>query len=148
MFILSFFISFVRLVVILLILCVIPFWDSAPPHSPSSFLQLNPFFRQLHIGIPISLYSASSLFGTKQHLIHTPVKSSTLPFTKRKLLKRNAKTKLYSSSNLDIFKEDLENSFKNNFVTEYSDFQKVFLEILHKHAPIKKKILRFNDKSN
>ena len=33
----------------------------------------------------------------------------------------------------------------NNSITEYSHFQNVFLEILHKHAPIKKKILRFND---
>ena len=67
---------------------------------------------------------------------------------KSQLLKGNAKTKLYrdySSFNLDIFKEDLENSFKNNFITEYSDFENVSLEIFHKHAPIKKKILRFND---
>ena len=67
---------------------------------------------------------------------------------KSQLLKGNAKTKLYrdySSFNLDIVKEDLENSFKNNFITEYFHFQNVFLEILHKHAPIKKKILRFND---
>ena len=53
----------------------------------------------------------------------------------------------YSSFSLDIFKENLENSFKNNFITEYSDFQNVFLEILHKHAPIEKKIVRFNENS-
>ena len=35
MFILSFSISFVCLVVILLILCIIPLWDSATVHSPS-----------------------------------------------------------------------------------------------------------------
>ena len=61
---------------------------------------------------------------------------------KSQLLKGNAKTKFYrdcSSFNLDIFKEDLENSFKNDFITEYSDFENVFLEILHKHAPIKKR---------
>ena len=67
---------------------------------------------------------------------------------KSQLLKGNVKAKLYrdySSFDLDIFKEDLENSFKNIFITEYSDFQNIFIEILHKHAPIKKKILRFND---
>ena len=40
---------------------------------------------------------------------------------KSQLLKRNAKTKLYgdySSSSLDIVKEDLENSSKINFITE------------------------------
>ena len=47
---------------------------------------------------------------------------------KSQLLKGNAKTKYrdYSSFSLDIFKEDLENSFKNNFITEYSDFQMFF----------------------
>ena len=34
-YILSFSISFLYLVVILLILCVIPLWDAAPAHSPS-----------------------------------------------------------------------------------------------------------------
>ena len=64
------------------------------------------------------------------------------------LLKGNAKTKLYqdrNSFNIDHFKEDLDNNLKNNSITEYSHFQNIFLEILHKHAPIKKKILRFND---
>ena len=64
------------------------------------------------------------------------------------LLKGNAKTKLYqdrNSFNIDHFKEDLDNNLKNNSITEYSHFQNIFLEILHKHAPIRKKILRFND---
>ena len=61
---------------------------------------------------------------------------------KSQLLKENAKTKLNpenSSFSLDIFKEDLENSFKNNFITEYFYFQNVLFEILHKDAPIKKR---------
>ena len=67
---------------------------------------------------------------------------------KSQLLKGNAKRKLYrdyNSFNIDHFKEDLDNNLKNNSITEYSHFQNIFLEILHKHAPIKKKILRFND---
>ena len=59
------------------------------------------------------------------------------------LLKGNAKTKLYrdyNSFNIDHFKEDLDNYLKNNSITEYSHFQNIFLEILHKHAPIKKDI--------
>ena len=48
---------------------------------------------------------------------------------------------------MDHFKEDLDNNLKNNSITEYSHFQNIFLEILHKNAPIKKKILRFNDNS-
>ena len=63
------------------------------------------------------------------------------------LLKGNPKTKLYrdyNSFNIDHFKEILDNNLKNNNITGYSHFQNVFLEILHKHAPITKKILRFN----
>ena len=47
--------------------------------------------------------------------------SSAVTALKSQLLKRNAKTKLngdYSSSSLDIVKEDLENSSKNNFIRE------------------------------
>ena len=64
------------------------------------------------------------------------------------LRKGNAKTKLYqdyNSFNMDQFKEDLDNSLKNNSITEYFHFQNIVLEILHKHAPIKKNILRCND---
>ena len=42
---LSFSISFVYLVVILLILCVIPLWESATAHSPSG-KELNPFSQE------------------------------------------------------------------------------------------------------
>ena len=83
---LSFSISFVCLVVILLILCVILLWDSATAHSPSG-KEPNPsgrcpFFRTLHLGIQFSPHPASSLFGTQQQLTHPPVKSSTLPLRK------------------------------------------------------------------
>ena len=80
MFILFFSISFVCLVVTLLILCIIPLWDSVPGHAPSC-KELNPscqeecpFFRSLHLGIQFSLHPASSLFGTQQQLTHPPVK--------------------------------------------------------------------------
>ena len=68
--------------------------------------------------------------------------------SKSLLLKGNAKIKLYRdyrSFSIDHFKEDLGDNLKNNTITEYSHFQNIFLEILHKHAPIKKKMLRFND---
>ena len=57
------------------------------------------------------------------------------------LLKGNAKTKLYrdyDSFIIDRFQKDPDNNLKNNSITEYSHFQNVFLEILHKHEPIKK----------
>ena len=64
------------------------------------------------------------------------------------LIKGNAKTKLYRDCDsfiIDHFKKDFDNNLKNDSITEYSHFRNVFLEILHKHAPIKKNILRFND---
>ena len=71
--------------------------------------------------------------------------SFTVTALKSQLFKGNVKTKLYrdySSFSLDILKEDLENSFKDDFIREYSNFQNLFLEILDKHAPITKKILK------
>ena len=76
MFIRLFSISFACLVVILLILCVIPLWDS--PFLSGRF----PFSRALHLGIQLSLYPASFRFGTQQQLTHPPVKSSTLSLRK------------------------------------------------------------------
>ena len=73
--------------------------------------------------------------------------SFTVTALKSQLLKGNAKKKLYrdySYFSLDILKEDLESSFKDNFITEYFDFQNVFLGIFDKHAPIKKRYQRFN----
>ena len=46
----------------------------------------------------------------------------------------------YSFFSIDHFKEDLVNNLKNNSITEYFHFQNIFLEILYKHAPIKKDV--------
>ena len=64
------------------------------------------------------------------------------------LVKGNAKTKLYrdyNSFDLKLFKEDLDKNLKSNNTVNFSDFQNTFTTVLHKHAPIKKKILRFNN---
>ena len=68
--------------------CVIPLWDSGTAHS-SSDKKLNPSsqgrcpsLRTLRLGMQISLYPASSLFGTQQQLTHPPVKNSSFPIWK------------------------------------------------------------------
>ena len=64
------------------------------------------------------------------------------------LVKGNAKTKLYWDYNLfdvKLFKEDLYKNLKSNNAVNFSDFQNTFTTVLHKRAPIKKKILRFNN---
>ena len=80
MVIVSFSISSVCILVILLIFWVTPVLGSATAHSPSGKmlnpltlpLRRCPFFRALYLGIKISLYPASSLFRTQQQLTHPP----------------------------------------------------------------------------
>ena len=45
----------------------------------------------------------------------------------------------YSSFDLDFFKEDVENSLKNNFTTKHSDFQNVFWKLSKTCTKQKKK---------
>ena len=64
------------------------------------------------------------------------------------LVKGNAKTKLYrdyNSFDIKLFKEDFDKNLKSNNIVNFSDFQNTFTRVLHKHATIKKKILRFNN---
>ena len=89
MFIFSFSISFISLVVILLILCVIPLSDSAPAHSPSG-KELNPSSQEnAHFsGCCTLAYNFHfilchpSLGLSNSSLTHPLVKSSTLPLRK------------------------------------------------------------------
>ena len=65
---------------------------------------------------------------------------------KMALVKGNAKTKLYrkyKDFNIENFQKDLTENLKND--ANYYNFHKTFLKILDKHAPLKKKILRFDD---
>ena len=43
-----------------------------------------------------------------------------------------------------IFNRDLQNRLSAEFVEEYAPFEKVFLDVLNKHAPLKKKVVRAN----
>ena len=64
------------------------------------------------------------------------------------LVKGNDKANLYrdyNSFDIKLLKEDLDKNLKSNNTVNLSDFQNTFTTVLHKHAPIKKKILRFNN---
>ena len=50
-----------------------------------------------------------------------------------------------SSFQMEMFKEDLDQNLKCTTSFEYSDFRSIFNWILQNHAPIKKRILRFNN---
>ena len=51
----------------------------------------------------------------------------------------------YSSFQMEMFKADLDLNLKCTTGFEYSDFQSTFTRVHHNHAPIKKRILRFNN---
>ena len=51
----------------------------------------------------------------------------------------------YNSFDIKLLKEDLDKNLKSNNTVNFSDFQNTFTTVLDKHAPIKKKILRFNN---
>ena len=46
---------------------------------------------------------------------------------------------------MDNFKAELDDKLKSGVVTEYSNFQNIFIQVLNNHAPAKKKIVRFNN---
>ena len=66
-----------------------------------------------------------------------------------KLYFSKAKAKGISYRDFRDFKEnnfnrDLQNRFSAQSVGEYASFEKVFLDVLNKHAPLKKKVVRAN----
>ena len=50
----------------------------------------------------------------------------------------------YKNFDSDNFKLELQNALNCNRVTNYSLFENVFVDVLNKHAPIKKKTVRAN----
>ena len=48
----------------------------------------------------------------------------------------------FSDIKEDNFNWDLQNRLSSEFVEEYAPFENVFLDVLNKHAPLKKKIVR------
>ena len=67
---------------------------------------------------------------------------------KKQLVKGNAKTKFYrdySEFNMDNFKAELDDELKSGVVTEYSNFQNIFIQVFNNHATAKKKIVRFDN---
>ena len=68
--------------------------------------------------------------------------------SRSQLVKGNAKTKLYrdyNSFDIKFLKGGLDKNLKSNNIVNFSNFQNTFSTVLHKHAPIKKNILRSNN---
>ena len=112
--------------------------------KPTCFQSKNPSCIDLILTNKKDLFKNSNVLevGISDHhsLIITALKSQ--------LVKGNAKTKLYRDYiefNVDNFKAELDHKLKSGIVTEYSNFQNIFIQVLNNHAPAKKKIVRFSN---
>ena len=112
--------------------------------KPTCLQSKNPSYIDLILTNKEDLFKNSNVLevGISDHhsLIITALKSQ--------LVKGNAKIKLYrdySEFNMDNSKAELDNKLKSGVVTEYSNFQKSFIQVLNNHSPAKKKIMLFNN---
>ena len=48
--------------------------------------------------------------------------------------------------NIELFKRETGKSLENHTTYDYSYFQNIFIALLDKHVPVKKKIMHFNDR--
>ena len=93
--------------------------------------------------------SNGSFFNTKSittglsdfHNLVLTVMRTTFPKAKPKIIEYRD----YKRLNIDNFEYQLKNSIVHENL-QYARFEKTFLEVLEEHAPIKKKIVRANDK--
>ena len=111
--------------------------------KPTCFQSKNPSCFDLILTNKKDLFKNSNVLevGISDH------HSLTITTLKSQLVKGNAKTKLYrdySEFNMDNFKAELDDKLKSGVVTEYSNFQNIFIQILNYHAPAKKNV-RFNN---
>ena len=76
------------------------------------------------------------------HKMVITVLKNTFPKAKPKVIQYRD----YKKFDVQNFRKDLKNGLQNKLVDNYATFEEIFLEILDNHAPLKKKILRANDK--
>ena len=110
--------------------------------KPTCFQSKNPSCIDLILTNKKDLFKNSNVLevGISDH------HSLTITTLKSQLVKGNAKTKLYrdySEFNMDNFKAELDDKLKSGVVTEYSNFQNIFIQILNNHVLAKKKNCAF-----
>ena len=84
-----------------------------------------------------------SLYSDHHHLIYTILKS-----TYTKLPPKKIKYRQYKNFSEEQFNVELDANLRINSPVEYSELNKVIVETLDKHAPMKTKIVRGNDKQH
>ena len=113
-------------------------------NKPTCFQSANPTCIDLILTNKKSLFKNSNVLevGISDH--HSFITTAL----RTQLIKGNAKMKMYrdcKTFNIDFFKRDLRESLENHTSYDYSCFQNTFIALLNKNAPIKKKIMRFNN---
>ena len=76
------------------------------------------------------------------HKMVVTVLKTTFPKAKPKIIYYRD----YKKFNLQEFRKELRNELKKTVVLGYAHFEHIFLEVLEKHAPMKQKVVRANDK--
>ena len=76
------------------------------------------------------------------HKMPLTVMKTTFPKSKPKVIQYRD----YKKFVINEFAFELKKKFENHVVVNYAKFEEIFLESLNKHAPLKKKILRANEK--
>ena len=76
------------------------------------------------------------------HNMAVTVMKTTFPKAKPKVIQYRD----YKAFVLSDFRTELRNKLFAVIIMNYDEFEEIFLEVLNKHAPFKKKILRANDK--
>ena len=110
--------------------------------KPMCFQSKNPNHIDLILTNKKYLFKNSNVLEAKISNHH----SFIITGLKSQLVKGNEKTKLrrdYSEFNMDNFKAELDDKLKSGIVTEYSNFQNIFIRVHNNHVPAKKKNCAF-----
>ena len=113
-------------------------------NKPTCFQSANPTCIDLILTSKESLFINSNALelGISDHhsFITTPLRTQ--------VIKGNAEMKMirdYKTFNIELFKREIGESLENHTTYDYSYFQNIFIALLNKHVPIKKKIMRLNN---
>ena len=112
--------------------------------SPTCFQSSKPTCIDLILTNKKELFENSKKFegGISDHYV------LTLTSMRIQFVKSNPKVKFYrnyKSFNFESFNNDLDGLLKAEINMNYSTFQNSFLQVLNTHAPVKKKVQRFNN---
>ena len=115
-------------------------------NTPSCFQSEKPRCIDLILTNKKSFFKNSKTFevgiSDHQHLVLTSMRSQYIQGKPKIKFYRD-----YKSFNFECFNKELNELLKSEKDINYSFFENIFLQVLNAHAPVKKKIQRFNNNS-